>query len=81
MAMGVGVGGVLGARLSHLLVEPDRLVAATAGLACFGLAAELAAAGAEGPGSFKRLLFDALFNLTPERLKEGMRVVDLGTEG
>jgi hydroxyethylthiazole kinase len=66
---------------SFAAVEPDRLVATTAGLACFGLAAELAAGGAEGPGSFKRLLFDSLFNLTPERLQEGMRVIDLGSEG
>jgi hydroxyethylthiazole kinase len=62
-------------------VEPDRLVAATAGLACFGFAAELAARSAEGPGSFKLLLFDSVFNLSPERLRQGMRVVDLGTEG
>lgn len=58
-------------------VEADRLVAAAAALACYGLAAEIAAEGASGPGSFKSELFDALFNLTPERLSEGLRVADL----
>jgi len=55
-------------------VEADRLVAAAAALACYGLAAEIAAERASGPGSFKSELFDALFNLTPERLSEGLRV-------
>ncbi len=56
-------------------VEPDHLVAAAGGLACFGLAAEQAAAEAKGPASFKVALFDRLFGLTPEELAEGARVV------
>jgi len=55
-------------------VEEDRLLAAAAGLACFGLAAELAAAGAKGPGSFKVALFDSLHNLTTEQVMDGARV-------
>ncbi len=58
-------------------VERDYLVAAAGGLACFGLAAELAARKASGPASFKVHLFDELFNLTPEALAEGARVVEL----
>lgn len=58
-------------------VEPDPLVAAAAGLACFGLAAELAAANAAGPASFKVALFDRLYNLTPEELADGARIVEL----
>jgi len=55
-------------------VEEDRLLAAAAGLACFGLAAELAAADAKGPGSFKTALFDSLHNLTTEQVMDGARV-------
>lgn len=55
-------------------VEEDYLVASACGLACFGLVAELAARGAGGPGSFKAGLFDALYNLTPERLEAGARI-------
>ncbi|MCS7285980.1 MAG: hydroxyethylthiazole kinase [Anaerolineae bacterium] len=58
-------------------VEKDYLVAAAGGLACFGLAAELAAQRASGPASFKVHLFDELFNLTPEILAEGARIVEL----
>jgi len=60
-------------------VETDRLVAAVSALACYGLAAELAAERAAGPGSFKSELFDALFNLTPQRLSEGLRLADPGS--
>lgn len=59
-------------------VEPDRLAATAAALACFGFVAEVASTRARGPGSFKRELFDALFNLTPEQLAEGARISDAG---
>lgn len=55
-------------------VEDDRLLAAAAGLACIGLAAELAAAEAKGPGSFKVALFDSLHNLTAEQVVAGAKV-------
>ena len=58
-------------------VEKDFLVAATAALACYGLAAEKAASLARGPGSFRAALLDALYNLTPEDVQAGIRVVDL----
>lgn len=58
-------------------VERDPLVATAGGLACFGLAAELAAERAAGPASFKVALFDQLYNLTPEQLAAGARVVPL----
>lgn len=56
-------------------VESDPLAAAVAGLACFGLAAEQAAAKASGPGTFKATLFDALHALQPEAVARGVRVV------
>jgi hydroxyethylthiazole kinase len=46
-------------------VEADSLAAAVAGLACFELAAERAAALAPGPGSFRVALIDALAALRP----------------
>jgi len=58
-------------------VEPDYLVAAASGLACFGLAAELAAGEARGPASFKVALYDHLYNLTPEQLASGARILEL----
>jgi len=54
-------------------VEPDPVLAATAGLICYGLAAELAAEMAHGPASFKVALFDALYNLTPEQVQAGAK--------
>lgn len=58
-------------------VEPDALLAAAFGLATFGLAAELAAAHAAGPASFKVALFDQLYHLTPEQLAAGARISEL----
>lgn len=55
-------------------VEDDYLLAATGGLVSFGLAAEIAAREARGPGSFKVALFDALYNLTAEQVMEGAKV-------
>jgi hydroxyethylthiazole kinase len=60
-------------------VEDDYLAAAAGGLACFGLAAELAAEKADGPASFKVALFDQLYHLTPEQVAQGARIVELTT--
>jgi hydroxyethylthiazole kinase len=62
-------------------VERDYLLAAVGGLACFGVAAELAAQTAMGPGSFKVGLFDQLYHLTPEKLAQAARVVVLERGG
>jgi hydroxyethylthiazole kinase len=59
-------------------VEADPLLAAVAGLVCFGVAAERAAEGARGPGSFKVALFDALYTLTLDQLLASARVSSLG---
>ena len=58
-------------------VEPDPLLAAAAGLACFGLAGELAAESARGPGSFKVALMDALYNLTPDQVRAGVKIQEI----
>ncbi|HUW65715.1 MAG TPA: hydroxyethylthiazole kinase [Spirochaetia bacterium] len=59
-------------------VEGDDLTAAAAALAYYGYAAEKAAAGAAGPGSFQAGLFDALFSLQPGELARGVRIVAQG---
>jgi len=58
-------------------VEHDFALATTAGLACFGLAAELAAVDARGPASFKVALFDAIYNLSREQILAGAKVIEL----
>lgn len=58
-------------------VEADPLLASAAGLACFGLAAELAAEKAQGPGSFKVALMDTLYDLTPGQIRSGIKVLRL----
>jgi hydroxyethylthiazole kinase len=59
-------------------VEQDYLFAAAYGLACFGLAGELAAREARGPASFKVALLDQLYNLTPQELAAGARIMAIG---
>lgn len=55
-------------------VEPDLTVAAAGALACFGVAAEVAAQQAAGPALFKERLFDALYNLDEPTLRQRLRV-------
>ncbi len=55
-------------------VERDYALAAAAALACFGLAAELAAPQAHGPASFKVAFYDAIYNLTADQIRTGARV-------
>jgi hydroxyethylthiazole kinase len=58
-------------------VEIDYLIAAAAALACYGLAAQLAAQHSAGPGTFRAALLDALYNLTPEEVETGVQIVAL----
>ena len=55
--------------------KPDEpLEAAAEALAAFGVAAETAAAGAEGPGTFHARLYDALYALDPDTLDGRTRI-------
>ncbi|MCG0278330.1 MAG: hydroxyethylthiazole kinase, partial [Thermanaeromonas sp.] len=58
-------------------VEADGLAAGAAALAYFGLAAEKAAEGCRGPGSFQEALWDALYNLGGEELARGIKIREL----
>lgn len=58
-------------------VESDYMLATTAALACYGLAAERAARRAKAPGSFRSALLDALYRLTPAQVRLGTKVVEV----
>lgn len=55
-------------------VTPDALLAAVGGLASMGIAAEQAAQKAQGPGSFKVALQDALYHLKPDDFLRRARI-------
>lgn len=74
---GCMANGVIGAFLAAAHAVPDGagyLPAAASALACFGVAAEMAAGHARGPGSLAPALLDALYNVTPEHLRQAARV-------
>ena len=48
--------------------------AAAAGLSCYEIAAELAAAKSNGPASFKQYLFDCIFSLTKDDVVSRQRI-------
>lgn len=55
-------------------VEPDSFTAATSALAAYGLAGEIAASRAKGPGTFHVELYDVLASLTEDALRTGVRI-------
>jgi len=59
-------------------VEADKMLATTAALAAYGLAAQNAARGVRGPGSFRTALIDCIYNLKPAEVTNGASIVDLG---
>lgn len=68
--------GCAGAALctAFLAVEADAFVAAAAGLVVLGVAGEVAAATAAGPGSFVTGVVDALYALDPDTIHRRARV-------
>jgi hydroxyethylthiazole kinase len=59
---------------AYAAVEKDSVIAATAALAALGLAGEMAAQNAHGPGTFHVNLYDALAGLTEDSLRTGARI-------
>lgn len=71
-----GAGCALGALMAGFAaVEPDALLAATAATALLTVAADQAAPGCAGPGSFAVALLDRLHGLTPQELAGALRLV------
>jgi hydroxyethylthiazole kinase len=60
-------------------VEKDRVAACVAGLVCYEVAAEIAAVQAQGPGSFKVLLFDAVYHLDAETVDRMQKIEEMQT--
>ncbi len=59
---------------SFAAVEGDKAKAAAFALACFGIAGELAAKGAKGPGSFKERLYDEIYGLDKQKIAKLLRI-------
>jgi hydroxyethylthiazole kinase len=75
MGMVTGTGCAATASIAAFAgVTNDPLIAASAGLAFFGLAGEMAAAKASSPGSFMISLIDSLFEITPDQLQIDARL-------
>jgi len=58
-------------------VEKDYAKASAAALSVYGIAGELAAKGARGPGSFKENLYDEVYNLNKEKIEELSKIEEL----
>lgn len=63
---GCTASALIGAFIS---VDPDPLTATVSALCLLGIAGELAAQLASGPGSFQVQLLDALYTITPETIR------------
>jgi len=59
---------------AFLAVDSDPLSATATALSYFGLAGEVAAETASAPGTFMIQMLDALYTITPERLKQGCKI-------
>ena len=59
---------------AFLAVEPEAFAATVAALAVFGVAGEVAAGWAAGPGSLQVALLDALYTLDEATLQAKLRV-------
>jgi hydroxyethylthiazole kinase len=69
---GCSATAVIGA---FLAVDSDPVTASATGLAYFGLAGEIGAETARGPGSFMTDSHDALYNIDEDTLKKGAKIV------
>ena len=55
-------------------VEKDLVSASASGLACYEIAAEIAARKARGPGTFKECLYDSVYGLDSETINRMQRI-------
>ncbi|MFH1443583.1 MAG: hydroxyethylthiazole kinase [Candidatus Micrarchaeota archaeon] len=59
---------------SFCAVERNYIDAAASALACYGIAGEIAASQAKGPGTFKECFYDALYGLDEAKLQRLERI-------
>lgn len=74
--LGCSATALIGACLT---VQPDALVASVHGMVLIGLAGEIAAAGASGPGSLQVGLLDALYRMDAETLRTRAAIIEAGS--
>ncbi|MDX2439330.1 MAG: hydroxyethylthiazole kinase [Desulfobacterales bacterium] len=75
MACVTGTGCTASAIIgAFLAVDNDPFSATATALAFFGLAGEVAGEKAQAPGSFMIKMLDALYTITPEKLKAGCKI-------
>jgi hydroxyethylthiazole kinase len=75
MAQVTGIGCAETALIAALLaVEGDEYVAAVAGLLIMGVAGEIAAKPAKGPGTFAALLIDAIASVDADALRQRAKI-------
>ncbi len=66
----VGTGCMLASVIgAFAAVEKDHAKASAYALVCFGIAGELAAEKAKGPGTYKEMFYDELYNLNGEKIE------------
>ena len=66
----VGTGCMLASVIgAFAAVEKDFAKASAYALVCFGIAGELAAEKAKGPGTYKEMFYDELYNLDKEKIE------------
>jgi hydroxyethylthiazole kinase len=70
-ALGCSMSSVMGA---YLAVAPTPFDAAIGATALYGVAGDMAAAQASGPGSFRVAFMDALAAITPDDIASGLKV-------
>jgi len=75
MASLVGTGCMAASVIgTFAAVEEDSVTASVGGLVCYEVAAEMAAQGAKGPGTFREMLFDAAFRLDAASVDSMQRI-------
>jgi len=75
MARVTGTGCVCSALVAAFAaVQPQPLLATLSALTVYGIAGELAAATAPGPGTFRQRLIDALDAISPDQVRELARI-------
>jgi hydroxyethylthiazole kinase len=62
---------------SFAAVEEDRALAASCAMAVYGIAGEMAAKGAKGPGSMKQNLFDSIAAVGRKEIMKGAKVDEI----
>jgi len=55
-------------------VEKNYALAGASALVCFGIAGELAAPQSKGPGTFKEIFFDEMYNLDKEKIDRMIKI-------